>query len=139
MIRIEIKRKTLYMLLITYILGVIYLLYFSPLCGRGISRRVIQLIPLKTIIDQFRFSYGFDVFIGNIFGNIMLLYPLGLCWALLKLGTIFRKRVIFFLIISFCIELFQLIFAVGCMDIDDIWMNCLGGFWGYTTGNKILK
>lgn len=137
MIRLNIKRKTVIIILFCYISCILYMLFVSPFFGRGTNNRVLQFIPLKTLLDQFKFSYGVDIFIGNIIGNLMLLFPIGLIISILNINIHFKRKILYFLLLATLIELTQFIFAVGCMDIDDIWMNGIGGYYGYYFGEKI--
>lgn len=138
-IKLKIKKYEIVILLLLYIAAAIYLLYFSPVCGRTITRRLIQPIPFKTVIDQFKMRFGMDIFIGNMIGNILVLLPAGFFIAILGWKTKLKKCIILFFIIAAGIEIIQFIFAVGCMDIDDIWMNALGGISGFKLGSRITE
>lgn len=138
-IKLKIKKNEIVILLILYIAAAIYLLYFSPICGRSISRRLIQPIPFKTVIDQFKMRFGLDIFIGNMIGNIIVLLPVGFFLAVLGWKTKIKKCIALFAVIAAGIEIIQFIFAVGCMDIDDVWMNALGGVLGFKLGSRITE
>ncbi len=138
-ITISLKKRDVIIMLIVYVIVALYLLYFSPLCGRDITHRLIQPIPFKTVIDQFRIRFGMDIFIGNVVGNVILLFPVGLFISLLGKKFTVKRGILFFMIISTSVELIQFIFAVGVLDIDDIWMNGFGGFFGYKAGKSILN
>lgn len=136
---LKINKKEIIALLIVYLITAIYLLYFSPFCGRTVSHRIVQLVPFRTVLDQFNMHYGFDFFIWNIAGNILLLLPVGFALAILGWNVKYIKRVLLFVIVAISIELIQFIFKVGCLDIDDVWMNALGGLLGWRLGFRLKK
>lgn len=136
-ISLRINRKEIYILLGLYILMALYLLYFSPLCGRSLVHRSIQPIPFKTIIQQFAMPMGFDMFLGNILGNVIVLLPIGFFLALLGWEAPKLKLLFIFMAAAFLVELIQYLSWVGCMDIDDIWMNGTGGVLGWWLGFRI--
>lgn len=94
---------------------------FQP--GRYYARS-LNLIPLKQILA----SSGIGEL--NIYGNIILFIPLGvyLMFYLKKHKVIKSLAAIFGLTLFF--ESFQYVTAIGAADIDDVILNCFGGFVG---------
>lgn len=137
-VTLSIHKREIIFLLIIYITAAIYLLYFSPACGRGRPHRTIQLIPLKTIISQLLTPRGLDNLLGNLIGNIVILLPVGLALSVLCKTKNKLRPLLFFMGLAVVIELFQFILSVGCLDIDDIWMNGLGGFIGWKLGKRVI-
>lgn len=130
-VSIRISRSSLWLVLVLYVIGAAYLLYFSPLCGRVPRARSYNLIPFRTIYYQLVQPQGPDLFLGNLLGNILLLFPSGCLIGLLAK----KERSLFFLVAAglccaLLIESIQLIFQVGCFDIDDILLNGMGFLWG---------
>ena len=136
-ITLKMKKKEITWLLGLYIMASLYLLYFSPICGRTRPHRSIQPIPFKTVLDQLTMPHGMDLFLGNMAGNILILFPAGFILALLSNIKQLFKAALLLLTVAFFIELFQYLLWVGCMDIDDIWMNALGGVMGFTVGKHL--
>lgn len=92
-----------------------------------------NLIPFKTI-SRFIFErdhYNTDIWVKNLFGNIVLFMPLGVFIPLLNKKYV---RVLPFFILVFSImltvELLQMFTRVGYLDIDDLILNILGAFIG---------
>ncbi len=82
---------------------------------------------------------GIDLMLGNLLGNIIVLLPIGFFLALLGWTPPKSRAVMIFMAAAFFIELLQFLFWVGCMDIDDIWMNGAGGLLGFHLGKGLLK
>ncbi|GGH81270.1 VanZ family protein [Pullulanibacillus pueri] len=85
----------------------------------------INLIPFVIFRD-------FSLFNEQIIGNVIMLMPLGMYIHLLfkPLASPLRAFVTIFLV-SFSIELLQLLFSVGSSDIDDLILNTSGGYLAY--------
>lgn len=73
-----------------------------------------------------------ESFVVNIFGNIFAFAPFGFFVPMIG-----KKRKTFFnvfllsLELTLVIETTQLLLRVGTFDVDDIFMNTLGGVLGY--------
>lgn len=86
--------------------------------------RSLNLIPFRQIFA----SSGIGDL--NIYGNIILFVPLGIClmFYMKKKKTTKSLAVIFALSVFF--ESFQYAAAIGAADLDDVILNCLGGLAG---------
>lgn len=96
----------------------------------------VNLIPFHSIINYFfgffKGNITFGVFFNNLFGNLILLFPLSVLLPLLSKK--FEKVYIFVLtviLLAFLIEGLQLITLSGAVDIDDIILNTTGAVIGY--------
>lgn len=80
----------------------------------------------------YRESLGFKAVFLNLFGNVVGFIPFGLLLPILfpKVKNIVLVMISTFMI-SLCFEVFQLVFKVGCFDVDDLLLNTVGGFVGY--------
>jgi glycopeptide antibiotics resistance protein len=104
------------------------LLLFSRPPG---SERSFNLIPFASI-SQYLSSGSSDVrrfAFGNIAGNVLLFIPLGAGLSVLTKSTVARTMLIV-ASASVAVEILQDVFALGASDIDDVILNCLGGFIG---------
>jgi len=92
----------------------------------------INLIPFKIFADSIReFQTGNrSYFIINLLGNIGMFLPIGFFIPLLWRERNFRSTVLITFLVSLFIELCQLPQS-RWTDIDDLWMNTLGGVAGY--------
>ena len=81
-----------------------------------------------------RYTYGWHITIVNLLGNVVCFMPFGFL-----LPTISGKKIckniisvtLFAVLFSVCIETAQLLAKVGAFDVDDIFLNMIGGLLGY--------
>ena len=91
-----------------------------------------KLIPFWINLKPFTFlRERYDGWQMNIFGNIAMFIPVGICWPLCfkKLDTI-AKTVLAGFGYSFLIELSQLLFFERGSDVDDLILNTAGTLIG---------
>ncbi|SFR57040.1 VanZ family protein [Anaeromicropila populeti] len=122
-------------LFVIYIITLLYFLFFSE----GFNRSEITL--------EYRYNLEFlkevkrsfwclragntSYFVINFLGNIAAFVPFG--FAVPLIGKKKNFFYVLFLTIEFTIfvELLQLVLRVGSFDVDDIFLNTLGGILGY--------
>ncbi|WOP19185.1 VanZ family protein [Raineyella sp. LH-20] len=134
---------------VLYVVFALKLLLFSRPLG---TERSFNLIPFASISHYlFSGSSGVRRFaFGNIAGNVLLFIPLGASLsaltksmsALTKSMSALTKSMsaltkstgartmLFVASASVAVEIVQGVFALGASDIDDVILNCLGGFIG---------
>lgn len=143
-------KKYILSLFIIYITIISYFAIFSDFYHRnfiGIEWNFVifkqyidacNFVPLKTIIFYIQCFFDFseeintlDIFV-NLIGNFICLIPLAffIPYFAKKETTRFRFS-IYLLLISFGIEIIQLITMVGSFDIDDIILNSTGSIITY--------
>lgn len=137
---------TLWIFFLLYLLLLFTFTLFEPAFGRGGTsvtlfsdpakwreewRNACNLLPFSTIaayIKAYRFhNIPFSVVATNLFGNLLALAPMALFLPLLCKRC--RRFLPFLLTVSAVvlgIELLQLAFMVGSLDIDDLILNDLG-------------
>lgn len=121
---------------IVYILLLFYLLFFSERYGRTIEEREYRYnLELFKEIKRFwnyRESLGWKTVILNLAGNIVAFIPFGFFLPMFfRLGRNFFGCVFASAMFSFFVESIQLATKVGAFDVDDIFLNTLGGFFGF--------
>jgi len=111
-----------------YVVFALKLLLFSRPAG---SERSFNLIPFATISHYvFGGSTGVRRFaFANLAGNVLLFIPLGAYVSMRARSTVPRAMLTVALT-SMTVEILQGVFALGASDIDDVILNCLGGFIG---------
>jgi glycopeptide antibiotics resistance protein len=93
----------------------------------------LNLIPLRNTLIEFRYTatIGRFNYYSNIFGNILLFFPLPFILKIFireyKFSTVLSISIAF----SIAIESLQYIFEVGVADIDDVILNTIGACIGY--------
>lgn len=131
-------------LFLIYISVLIYLLFFAESYGRGMegARYDYNIQPFREISRYLKYweILGVRTVFLNLAGNIIGFMPFG---ALLPLfaGSVRRgwKVTALSFEISALIECAQLVFHVGCFDVDDMILNTLGGFLGYLVYRQTRK
>lgn len=124
------------LLFIIYMVFVVYFMLFSEQFGRtNVSLNYRYNLELFREICRFwtyRTQLGFAAFTVNFFGNVICFVPFG--FFLPVIARSFRSF-LGVLLLSFCfsllIETIQLYFKIGCFDVDDLFLNVIGGIMGY--------
>jgi glycopeptide antibiotics resistance protein len=141
----RIKTLFLYGIFIYYILLLIKILLLSRVSllelfnSQRTLFRSINLIPFHSIMEYIsgssdtlrRFAFG------NVVGNIVIFIPLGIYLPLFKKDKRVLVNLIFIFIVSLFVEIIQGLLGIGVSDIDDIILNCFGGWIGIL-GYKFL-
>jgi glycopeptide antibiotics resistance protein len=99
-----------------------------PLPGQVVDD---NLVPFHTLAIYWR-NLGSEFWLRNLFGNVLLLLPLGLLGpiALPSLDRWWRVALVA-LLYSMTIELIQLAVPDRSADIDDVIVNVAGALFGY--------
>ena len=114
----------------------LYFLFFAESTGRTYEGRAYHYnLSLFKEIKRFwnyRESLGISVVMLNLFGNVMAFVPFGMILPIMHR----RYRSLLHIILlsfefSFLVEIIQLVFKVGCFDVDDLLLNTIGGMLGY--------
>ena len=136
--KLEDKKKVKKLSQIIIFVYYIILLFNMVIFARYNSINSYNLIPFKSIIDIFRNGTSYSIII-NVFGNLLVFMPLE--YFLIELFKVNKFLVNF--ILSFCIilliELFQYVFKVGVLDIDDLIICTLGTMLFYICYNLLIK
>jgi glycopeptide antibiotics resistance protein len=135
--RERIKTVFLYGIFICYILLLIYILFLSRVSSQ--MTRSINLIPFYSIREYISgSSANLKAFaFSNVVGNIAIFIPFGIYLPLFKNDKRVITNLLFIFIVSLFVEIIQWLFGIGTSDIDDIILNCLGG-WVGILGYKFL-
>ncbi len=123
------------LLFIVYLLLLFYLLFFSETYGRTMEdsgyRYNLELFKeIRRFWDN-RDSLGFNSVITNLLGNIVAFAPFGFFLPMLcRAGRNVFACTFLSAVFSFGVEIIQLLTRVGAFDVDDIFLNAIGGFVG---------
>lgn len=132
----EKKARTLgKVLFVLYIGFLIYFLFLSDWYGReGVMDEYRYNLELFKEINRFityREELGAFAVFSNLFGNILIFMPFGFFISMASSSRGFFKTLFYSLLLSLGVEVMQLITRVGSFDVDDIFLNTLGGVLGY--------
>ncbi len=125
-------------LFVLYLAALLYLVFFSEMEQRGFLVKedyTYNLTPFKEI-KRYLF-YGRQIGIRGVFlnlwGNIIGFMPLGFFLPIIsrRCRKYWYDTVLCAYLLSFGIEMTQLLLRAGSCDVDDIILNTLGGLFGY--------
>lgn len=141
----RIKTVFLYGIFICYILLLIKILFLSRVSllelfnSQRTLFRSINLIPFYSIMEYISGSSAVikKFAFSNVVGNIVIFIPLGIYLPLFKNDKRVITNLLFIFIVSLFVETIQGLLGIGASDIDDIILNCLGGWIGIL-GYKFL-
>jgi glycopeptide antibiotics resistance protein len=123
------------LLFLVYMLLLLYFLFFSEEMGRleAGSEYRYNLVLFREIRRFYRHRevVGFKWFFMNVFGNVIAFMPFGMLMPRLARRQNWFFITLMALELSFVVEVLQLVFRLGCFDVDDLFLNTLGGFLGY--------
>lgn len=122
-------------LFVLYIVFIIYFLIFSEWYGRtGTTGEYRYNLILFKEIQRFwiyREQLGMFAVFTNVFGNVLIFMPYGFFMPMASKHRRFRSAVFYSFFLSLCVEIFQLFAKVGSFDVDDLFLNTIGGALGY--------
>jgi glycopeptide antibiotics resistance protein/DNA-binding XRE family transcriptional regulator len=136
--KLEDKKKVLKLSHIIVFIYYVILLFNMVVFARYNSIDSYNLIPFKSIVDIFENGTIYEIII-NIFGNLLVFMPLE--YFLIKFFKVKKFSINFILSfgIVLSIELFQYVFKVGVLDIDDLILCTFGMMIFYTIYYRILN
>ena len=136
--KLEDKKKVLKLSQIIVFIYYVILLFNMVVFARYNSIDSYNLIPFKSIVDIFKNGTTYEV-ITNIFGNLLVFMPLE--YFLIELFKVKKFSINFILsfVIILLIELFQYVFKVGVLDIDDLILCTFGMMIFYIIYTRIKK
>lgn len=125
-------------LFILYLLVLMHLMFFSEMEERGLMVKQDYTYNLKPLLEIRRYVFywkqiGIRGVLLNLVGNVAGFLPFG--FILPVISNRARKHwyntVLCAYLLSYGIEMTQLIFRAGSCDVDDIILNTTGGLLGY--------
>ena len=120
-------------LMLGFIMYVIAL--FEVVTFQDVSWSSSNFIPFK---EMLRYEFGTKLFFKNVVGNMIMFIPFGFFTSyFLKLKKIYSVFILT-LLTSITIETTQLLIG-RVFDIDDIFLNIIGGLFGYFVFRIIYK
>ena len=128
---------------ILYLILLCYLLFFSETYGRTMDSGYRYNLELFKEIKRFwsnRDILGFRSVVINLAGNIVAFVPFGFFLSMLfQAGKNVFRCVLVSALFSLLVESIQLCTKVGAFDVDDIFLNAVGGLIGFLIDYFIWK
>lgn len=124
-----------WILFVLYLATITHFMFFSDGFGRsGHEEYAYNLVLFKEIKRFYRYRklLGMKTFLINIVGNVFCFVPFGFILPVIsRRGKHWYNTFLLSFLFSLGIETVQLIFKVGSFDVDDLFLNTLGGIIGY--------
>lgn len=128
-------RRLFWVLFICYLIVLTYFMFFSDGFGRSGHEKYAYNLTLFKEINRFytyRELLGMKSFLINTVGNVACFMPFGFILPLIsRRGGRWYNTFLLSFLLSFCIEVIQLLFKVGSFDVDDMFLNTMGGIIGF--------
>ena len=121
-------------LFVVYILFLLYFLIFSDWYGRsGVMEDYhYNLTPFREVKRFWKYREQLGIWsVVNLFGNVFIFVPFGFFEPMASRSRSFWGTVMDGFLLSFLVEMFQLISKVGRFDADDLILNTSGVILGY--------
>ena len=123
---------------VAYMILALYFMFFSETLDRTmVSDQYRYNLTLFKEITRFwnmRHTDGWNITIINLLGNVVCFMPFGFLLPMVSKRSVFKNflSVTFLaMLFSIGIETAQLVTKVGAFDVDDIFLNTIGGLLGY--------
>ncbi len=121
---------------IAYLIVLVYFLIFAESLGRdpsqhGYSYNLVLFKEIKRFYI-YREQLGMKAFLLNDLGNVVAFLPCGFFLPIVsRRSKKWWNTILLCSAFSLSIELTQLVVRVGSFDVDDIFLNTIGGILGY--------
>ena len=125
-------------LFVLYLVLLTYFLFFAEEMGRSPDARAEYSYNLTLFKEIRRFLLyrnilGWRAVFLNIFGNVLAFMPFGFFLPVIWVRTRhWYITVLLSFAMSLLVETMQLVGKVGSFDVDDLLLNTIGGFAGYS-------
>ena len=138
------NQKLGWVLFIAYLTLLVYFMFFAESFGRNPDLREysynLELFKEIRRFYKYRKLLGMEAFLLNIAGNVVGFMPCGFFLPIIsRRSKKFYNTFLFSFCLSLCIEITQLVFRVGSFDVDDLFLNTLGGMLGFCTHRMVQK
>jgi glycopeptide antibiotics resistance protein len=113
--------------------------------GRWRAERGLGPTNNVEMFATFRQTWGTSDFLRQVGGNAVLLLPLGVVVGVMVPGWTARTKVLVIVVVVVAIEGLQALFTAAygfrfrSFDVDDLWLNLLGGLVGLATATVAAR
>ncbi|MBM6617378.1 VanZ family protein [Bacillus suaedaesalsae] len=127
------NKLAVWVMFVCYLGLLFYLLFFSAYRNNVKGIIAYNVIPFDSIKNYINHYDGFRIsrLTDNFFGNIAAFLPFGFLIPLLFERNNIYLIFLYSFLFSFIIEITQISFRVGAFDVDDMFLNTIGGLIGY--------
>lgn len=131
------NQKFGWILFILYLIALIYLMFFAESFGRTVNEQAKYAYNFELFKEIKRFytyrgQLGLEAVLLNLGGNVIGFMPFGFILPIIsRRGRYWYNTCMLGFLLSLCIEVTQLFFKVGSFDVDDLFLNTIGGILGF--------
>lgn len=140
--RTKTHQKVCWVLFFSYLLMLTYFMFFSDGFGRSEYTEYHYNLTLFKEIRRFyiyREQLGSWAFLVNTLGNVVCFMPFGFILPIITdFGRKWYNTFLLSFLMTLTIETIQLVLRVGSFDVDDMFLNTVGGVAGYI-GVTVLR
>lgn len=133
--RTKLHQRIFWLLFIGYLVIMTYFMFFSDGFGRsGHTEYAYNLVLFREIkrFYKYRELLGMRSFLMNTLGNVICFMPFGFMLPIIsRRGRKWYNTFLLSFLFTLGIETVQLVFKVGSFDVDDMFLNTIGGIAGY--------
>lgn len=130
-------QKCGWVLFVSYLVALTYFMFFAESFGRTPHTQTGYAYNLELFKEIRRFyiyrgQLGMRAVLLNLGGNVIGFVPFGFFLPVVsRRGRRWYNTLLIGFFLSLCIETVQLIFKVGSFDVDDLFLNTVGGILGF--------
>lgn len=132
-------------LFVLYLIALTYFMFFAESFGRTASTQSEYAYNLELFKEIKRFyiyreQLGFKAVFLNLVGNVAGFMPFGFFLPVVsRRGRRWYNALLLGFLFSLCVETIQLVFQVGSFDVDDLFLNTVGGILGFLLYKVVQK
>lgn len=130
---------------VAYLIVLTYFMFFAESFGRTSHTQTEYAYNLELFKEIRRFyiyrhQLGMRAVLLNLAGNVIGFVPFGFFLPVVsRRGRRWYNAFFIGFSLSLCIETVQLIFKVGSFDVDDLFLNTLGGILGFCLYKRVQR
>ena len=134
-----------WVLFLMYLIALTYFMFFAESFGRTPNTQSCYAYNLELFKEIKRFytyreQLGFKAVFLNLVGNVVGFMPFGFFLPVVsRRGRKWYNASLLGFLLSLCIETIQLVFKVGSFDVDDLFLNTIGGILGFLLYKIVQK
>lgn len=138
-------QKCGWVIFILYLAALTYFMFFAESFGRVVNEGAKYSYNLELFKEIKRFyvhrkQLGLEAVVLNLVGNVVAFMPFGFFLPVVsRRGRRWYNAVLLGFLLSLSIETIQLIFKVGSFDVDDLFLNTVGGILGFICYRIVQK
>ena len=138
-------QKCGWLIFILYLAVLTYFMFFAESFGRAVDEEAKYSYNLELFKEIKRFylyrkQLGMEAVVLNLAGNVVAFMPFGFFLPVVsRRGRCWYNAILLGFLLSLCIETIQLICKVGSFDVDDLFLNTMGGILGFVCYKIVQK